>query len=158
MQLPATLPATLEADTQTMEEIAYRLRSASQRRLDQQLGRYHLTIPQFSALRIIARHAGPWRMSDLAQAAHQVMPTMTGIIDRLVERGLVLRERSTADRRTLCISLTGRQILAAIQQVKHDEMARFLGSLQEQERAMMICLMTRYLNEIQASIETDGNG
>jgi DNA-binding MarR family transcriptional regulator len=35
-----------------------------------------------------------------------LQPTVTGIIDRLERAGLVKRERSTADRRTLTVSLT----------------------------------------------------
>lgn len=49
---------------------------------------------------------GPRRMSDLAQSACTSQASVTGIVDRLEERGFVARIRSEDDRRVVEVSLT----------------------------------------------------
>lgn len=49
---------------------------------------------------------GPRRMSDLAECAQISQTSLTGIVDRLVERGLVERIRSDEDRRVVEVALT----------------------------------------------------
>lgn len=49
---------------------------------------------------------GPAHMSRLATALGVSLPTATGIVDRLVERGLVTREESPGDRRLVVIRLS----------------------------------------------------
>lgn len=45
-------------------------------------------------------------MRDLAQATRTSSANVTGLVDRLADRGLVRRERSLADRRVIEVSLT----------------------------------------------------
>lgn len=59
---------------------------------------------QFWVLGALAR--GPLRMSDLASCTQTSQASLTGIVDRLVERGLVVRERAGADRRVVEVALT----------------------------------------------------
>lgn len=59
---------------------------------------------QFWVLGALA--GGPKRMSDLAECANTSQPSLTGIVDRLEERGLVERRRSVADRRVVEVALT----------------------------------------------------
>ncbi len=49
---------------------------------------------------------GPRRMSDLAECAQVSQTSLTGVVDRLVERGLVERIRSEEDRRVVEVALT----------------------------------------------------
>ena len=49
---------------------------------------------------------GPRRMSDLAECAQTSQASLTGIIDRLEEHGLVERVRSRDDRRVVEVTLT----------------------------------------------------
>ncbi|TLM99237.1 MAG: MarR family transcriptional regulator [Actinobacteria bacterium] len=69
---------------------------------------------------------GSRRMSDLAECAQTSQASLTGIVDRLEERGLVERVRSEEDRRVVHVALTaiGRDEL----QAKH---ARMLQRLED---------------------------
>jgi DNA-binding MarR family transcriptional regulator len=79
---------------------------------------------------------------------------MTGIVDRLLDRGLVVRERDLNDRRTLRVHLTsaGRQLLEQVQQRKRAWLLQFLATLSEEERKMMIEMALRYLNFLEKSL------
>lgn len=67
---------------------------------------------------------GSRRMSDLAQCAQTSQASLTGIVDRLEERGLVERVRSQEDRRVVDVTLTadGREEMRRVE-------AKLLGSL-----------------------------
>jgi DNA-binding MarR family transcriptional regulator len=49
---------------------------------------------------------GPQRITDLAELEGLAQPTMTLLVKRLEERGLVRRERQTHDQRVVLVSLT----------------------------------------------------
>lgn len=66
----------------------------------------HLTGPQLVCLRQLAR--GALTPSELARAVSLSNATITGILTRLEQRGLVTRERSEADRRRVHVALTER--------------------------------------------------
>jgi MarR family transcriptional regulator, organic hydroperoxide resistance regulator len=65
---------------------------------------FDLAPQQMIALRMVG--AGPRKMSELAQALFCDNSNVTGIIDRLEERGLVRREAAEGDRRVKLIVLT----------------------------------------------------
>ncbi|HEY8284774.1 MAG TPA: MarR family transcriptional regulator [Chloroflexota bacterium] len=64
-----------------------------------------LTMPQFKLLLTIASGDGP-RVSDLAQRLGVTPPTVTAVLDRLVEHGLVRRTDDQRDRRQVICLLT----------------------------------------------------
>jgi DNA-binding MarR family transcriptional regulator len=70
---------------------------------------FDLSPPQSLVLRLLDE---PRPMGDLAQLMHCDNSNLTGIIDRLSERGLVERTRGAGDRRVRLIALTeeGRRI------------------------------------------------
>ena len=71
-----------------------------------------LSVRQFLVLQRI--DAGTSRTTDLARAVRVTSPTMTRVIDRLVEIGFVRREADQDDRRAIRLGLTpaGRRVLA----------------------------------------------
>jgi DNA-binding MarR family transcriptional regulator len=50
--------------------------------------------------------AGPMPMTRVAELIGSGLPTATGLVNRMVERGLVRREHDTRDRRVVLVSLT----------------------------------------------------
>jgi DNA-binding MarR family transcriptional regulator len=66
---------------------------------------FDLAPQQTIALRMLG--AGPRKMSELAQALFCDNSNVTGIVDRLEERGLVRRESAEGDRRVKLLVLTG---------------------------------------------------
>src|SRR3954463_8043349 len=65
---------------------------------------FDLAPQQMNALRMLG--AGPRKMSELAQALFCDNSNVTGIVDRLEERGLVPREAAEGDRRVKLLVLT----------------------------------------------------
>lgn len=66
---------------------------------------YQITGPQLGCLLAIKQH-GAMTPTRLARTLYLSASTVVGIVDRLVEKGLLARIRSTADRRQVQICLT----------------------------------------------------
>ena len=64
-----------------------------------------LTMPQLKVVLLLFLN-GPLRMSVLASDLGVSLATTTGIVDRLVERGIVLRESQPDDRRVVLCRLS----------------------------------------------------
>jgi DNA-binding MarR family transcriptional regulator len=64
-----------------------------------------LTMPQAKALYLVQAQPG-LRMSDLAASLGVSLPTVSGVVERLVEHGLLDRRDDPADRRHVVLRLT----------------------------------------------------
>jgi DNA-binding MarR family transcriptional regulator len=75
----------------------------------------NLTMPQLRALLVLFAD-GPTSMSVLSSTLGVAMATATGIVDRLVERGLVTREGHPEDRRVVVCRLSekGQELLGKL--------------------------------------------
>ncbi len=89
-----------------------------------------LTMPQFKLLLVIASGNG-FRVGDLAQRLGVTPPTVTTILDRLVQHGLVRREDHPVDRRLVIARLTaeGARLLQRLRVYAHDEIFECLADL-----------------------------
>ncbi len=67
---------------------------------------YGLTSSQYNVLRILRGEGRPMPCLEIAERMIQVVPAMTGLLDRLEKQGLVSRERCTEDRRVVYVDLT----------------------------------------------------
>lgn len=159
MQVNDVKDTTLAHDAATLEAINLEMSWASHRRMEQDLAAFNLTAPQYMALRNIESRTEGCTMSALASSSLQVSATMTGIVDRLLERGLVTRARDPQDRRTLQVSLTpaGRDLLAQVNAQKRASTERLLSSFSKEEREMVIDGARRYLAALKASLELEKN-
>lgn len=72
-------------------------------RLFRQFG---LTSSQYNVLRILRGENRPLPSLEIADRMIQVVPAITGLIDRLEKQQLVCRQRSTDDRRVVFVDLT----------------------------------------------------
>ncbi len=72
--------------------------------IDSQLKQLQLTEPQGLLIRHLL-HQGQLRVSDLSDRMDLSNSTVSGIIDRLEEKGIVERQRSQKDRRVVFIAL-----------------------------------------------------
>ena len=77
----------------------------SNKKLQDDLERLHLTSPQFYVLATIG-YAGGMPFSDIGEKMMVTVSNLTGIVDRLEEKGLVVRERDSRDRRVVRVMLT----------------------------------------------------
>jgi DNA-binding MarR family transcriptional regulator len=101
-----------------------------------------LTLPQMITLLAIRAH-GPCRMGTLVEATRQSGGTVTGIIDRLIDDGLVARAHAVDDRRAVEVVLTsdGEERARRVGLARHEDMRRILahfedGQLAEFERLL----------------------
>jgi DNA-binding MarR family transcriptional regulator len=93
-----------------------------------------LTGPQLWAVKVLAE-SSPVRVSDLARRMYLHPSTVVGILDRLESGGLVLRTRSTEDRRVVTVSLTdkGNQLVAKTPEVAQGLLLTGLKALPNRE-------------------------
>lgn len=70
-----------------------------------------LTLPQFSALRLLADH--DCSVGEMARTLHVALPTVTQIVDGLVSKGLAQRSSVEQDRRQVWLRITdeGRRVM-----------------------------------------------
>jgi DNA-binding MarR family transcriptional regulator len=73
--------------------------------LDKEFKSMHVTESQSMVMRTL-NHFGDMKVSDISKKLDLSNSTVSGIIDRLVERGIVERKRSEKDRRVVMISLS----------------------------------------------------
>jgi DNA-binding MarR family transcriptional regulator len=85
---------------------------------------------------------GPSTMSQLAESLDVSLPNVTGLVDRMVEHGLVQRGRDSDDRRVVTVSPTaaGRAHVEEIDLVRRRALAELLSRLNpaQQEQALRI--------------------
>lgn len=93
-----------------------------------------LTMPQMVTLFAI-RSVGTCRMSELAELTNQSAGTLTGIVDRLIEDGLVRRVRDTDDRRVVQVALTdaGEERLARVEHARVNDMLFMLSRFSSEQ-------------------------
>jgi MarR family 2-MHQ and catechol resistance regulon transcriptional repressor len=85
------------------------------RQINAHLSDYDLTISQFGALEALY-HLGPLPSGELGEKILKSSGNMTFVVDNLIKRGLVYRQRREEDRRCVDIHLTedGRTLIQAI--------------------------------------------
>lgn len=93
---------------------------------------------------------GPMPMTRVAELFGSGLPTATGVVGRMAERGLVTRDHDTRDRRVVLVSLTEagaaevrdlhearqRRMTAAIAQLSGAEQVRLLSSIRSLRSAL----------------------
>ena len=89
-----------------------------------------LTTPQLKVI-LLLFISGPSRMSEIASALGVSLATATGVLDRLVERGLVIREGDPEDRRVvICrLSAEGEKLISGLWQLSRDRAGELMRAL-----------------------------
>jgi DNA-binding MarR family transcriptional regulator len=83
----------------------------------------------------VLEHDGPQTMGGLADALDVSHASVTGIVDRMAERGLVSRQRSTDDRRVVRVALTeeGGTVLGGLSAERREVLSELLDGLTDAE-------------------------
>jgi DNA-binding MarR family transcriptional regulator len=104
-----------------------------------------ITLPQYRALIVLAAR-GAMRPVDLAEELSITASTATRLCDRLVQKDLISRARTEADRRTVELDLTprGKKLLEDVTTARRGEIARILGALPASDRAVVTEGMTLF--------------
>lgn len=117
---------------------------------------HHITGPQHVCLLALNEEA-PLTVKRLAQLACLSPSTIVGIVDRLEEKGLAQRIRSTSDRRAVMITATekGEQLLASTPSPIQASLTRALEDLPESEKTS-IALAFEKVVELMEAGEIEG--
>ena len=139
--------------TTPLPDLASRLRldiSRMARRLRQEAGA-DLSPSMTAALATIERH-GPLTPSELAGRERVQRPTVTRVLARLEEAGLVVRAADPQDRRCSLVSISddGRALLGAMRERKDAFLARRIDALEPADREALdraAAILERMLKE-----------
>lgn len=143
-ELKQTRPFATKAQGATVALL--RTADVVRRRLARVVERERITLQQYNVLRILRGAAGqPMSALDVAQRLIEEAPGVSRLLDRLVAKGLIQRERSAEDRRRLECSITrkGLELLARLDEpiVRADSDA--MSGLSAREIATLDDLLAR---------------
>jgi DNA-binding MarR family transcriptional regulator len=98
-----------------------------------------LTMPQLKAL-FLAHAPGGASHSEIARALGVGVSTVTGIVDRLVEHGLVQRQTDPADRRLSRVVVTpaGTELIDQLWASRREQLDKLLDKLTPDERSTLV--------------------
>ncbi|MFG1995920.1 MarR family winged helix-turn-helix transcriptional regulator [Actinoplanes sp. NPDC048988] len=141
MEWPVAAERGQEAEQGTAEELARTLREAIQRlnrRVRQARPIGDLTFSQLSALTSL-QLAGALTPRELADVERVQPPTMTKIVGKLEERGLVVRSPHPTDGRQVILAATeeGRAVYAQFEKARNEWLANQLAELTPGEREIL---------------------
>jgi len=113
---------------------------------DELFGRHDLTAQQYNALRLL-RAASPKKVPTLELAGRLVSraPDITRLIDKLVERGLVERERPLDNRRVVNVGITpdGIALLSTLAGEVKECHEKQLGHMDQEEMRTLVELLRK---------------
>ena len=122
-----------------------RVRTVLLAALDGELQPLGITGMQFAVLKQVADRTAE-TAADLCRVLHYDTGSMTRMVDRLEEKGLIRRERSKDDRRVVSLRLTsaGRSALPRLRDTAARVLERMLAGFEEGE----VDALRRYLNRM----------
>ncbi len=98
-----------EIPTGTMEKttgfLMFRTARGMKKMLDARLSEFNVTSSQASVLNTLSNFDG-LPLSDVGKSVHLDKPAITGLADRMEKDGLVVRRRTSTDRRIIQLFLT----------------------------------------------------
>jgi DNA-binding MarR family transcriptional regulator len=106
----------------------------------------HLTMQQLRVMSILYNE-GATRVSEIARRLEVSTPTVTGILDRLVNRGMTSREDDPQDRRVVLNVLTnsGRDAMERLYSIDEQRARAAIARLNEFQRQTMTDILSRLL-------------
>jgi len=93
-------------------------------------------------------------MTELVEYINVPMSTATGIVDRLVKKGYIARERSEADRRIVVLKLTeeGSNLVKNLKDLICKYLNMILQDLTEEEKQSMAHIAMKIMNKLQKGL------
>jgi DNA-binding MarR family transcriptional regulator len=106
-------------------------------------GENRLTMPQLRCLQAVAAEPGAALTTQLARQLQVTAPTVTNMIDGLVERGLVERQPDLDNRRQVLLTLTtaGRDVMRRYEAVMAGRLRDLIGHLDQDQKTRLLLAM-----------------
>ena len=138
-QLPATQRQALNVYVKLMRA-SNRASSDIHRHLKQD----NLTHSQFAVLEALF-HLGPLSQGELGQKILKSNANLTTVVDSLEKKLLVMRDRSTSDRRVVTVTLTaeGEELIAKVFPRHAEIVAREFEVLSDEEKVQLGALLKK---------------
>ncbi len=123
----------------------------------QRLVRLGISMTHFHVLTLL-RHHDAMPMSRLADVLGASMPSVTGIVDRMEERGLVERVRVPDDRRIVLVQPTqaGLDLVDEAELIGSDVFRRALARLKGRDLADLTRITNHLRDAVEAEMATPG--
>lgn len=118
---------------------------------------FDVTLPRFDLMAQLYRAPKAMTLGELSQRMMVSNGNVTGLVDRLVEQGLISRRPSPKDRRAQLVSLTaeGRRFFGAMARATGDWIADILADLSSEEIDTLMRLLAKTKASARKAI---GNG
>jgi DNA-binding MarR family transcriptional regulator len=103
------------------------------------LYKIELTSSQIKVLATFAER-DCYTMTELSQLLSVTLPTMTAMVDRLIQNGLVKRHRDENDRRVVLVKLTpeGKKVIDNIMTIRKQEIEKLFQVFSPQEVVLFV--------------------
>jgi MarR family transcriptional regulator, organic hydroperoxide resistance regulator len=157
--LAASIPSEIKPEVDSILEAIVYLYTESRRVTKEVARRVDLTGPQLTVLKML-EGVGDLSLSELSERIRAQNSTVTGIIDRMEREGLVVRARSTEDRRVVNIRLTekGARIAREIAVEPMEVFRSALESLSAGEMRDLLRILTKIAQRVQGIVKRDVAG
>ncbi|QMV39972.1 MarR family winged helix-turn-helix transcriptional regulator [Cohnella cholangitidis] len=148
-------------DRQRIENIFASFREVNQAfhqsmmQLTQHLG---ITAIQYFVLKVIVHHPGIG-LNELSEKIHSVTSSTSGIVDRMVKAGWLLRERPASNRRAICLTATeeGKALWHTVSEMRISQLATSLLNIPEEDERQLIRIHKQIVNIIQRQREEENH-
>ncbi len=146
-----------KAEVEAIVETIIYLYTESRRVTKQVARELGLTGPQLTVIKLLETF-GDLSLSSLSERIRAQNSTVTGIIDRMEREGLVVRERSTSDRRVVYIKLTEKgDTMAKTIQVEPMEIFRnVLTTLTKDDTKDLLRILNKLQKRVRSIVREDG--
>jgi DNA-binding MarR family transcriptional regulator len=154
--LAASIPSEIKPEVDSILEAIVYLYTESRRVTKEVARRADLTGPQLTVLKVL-EGLGDLSLSELSERIRAQNSTVTGIIDRMEREDLVVRARSTEDRRVVHIQLTekGARIAREIAVEPMEVFRSALESLSAGEMRDLLKILTKIAQRVQGIVRRD---
>jgi MarR family transcriptional regulator, organic hydroperoxide resistance regulator len=144
-----------DATVSRIIETSIYLQTESRRLAKEQCARLGITATQLNVLKML-QAIGELSLSELSKRMAATNSTVTGIVDRMVTAGLVVREQSADDRRVWKIKPTaqGRALAKKIDIAPWEILRAALEALPEPELNALIATLAKVAQNVQRIVET----
>jgi DNA-binding MarR family transcriptional regulator len=137
----STIPAPTATDDRATEiiEALAPLLAHHRHRWAARCQAHGLSIIGFQVLALLEMHGG-MPMTRLAEELDVALPNATGIVGRLVQRGIVQRTHDDSDRRLVLVTLTdaGQRLIGEMEAGRRDRMSRLIAHLDDPQQRRLL--------------------
>jgi DNA-binding MarR family transcriptional regulator len=143
-------------DLDVIVETVIYLQAESRRLAREQCNRLGITATQLNVIKMLDE-IGDLSLSELSRRMASQNSTVTGIVDRMVQAELVVREQSAEDRRVWRIRLTdkGKALARKIDVAPWDLLRRAVDELDKKDKESLVAILRKLAAKIAADIQEE---